>query len=243
MSRDVRSRVLLGAGIPIAAFLFLGILILAFSRILLAVPEELAPWVALLFATNILVGCALAAMIPGTRGFTFLIGVIVATITIGGIAGLVVGPRDVEPLVEEGEHPTATAPEENAPSLSDQPVPSEPGAGGEEPAPPAEGAPGGGGAKPSGEPVPISAKGLAFDTSELSLPADTPSVIHFTNQDEGIPHDVAIYVTEGGDPLFQGEIVTGPTEVDYQVPQLAAGTYHFQCDVHPTTMNGSVTVA
>lgn len=242
MSRDVRSRVLLGAGIPIAAFLFLTILILAFSRILLAVPEELAPWVALLFATNILVGCALAALIPGTRGFTFLIGVIVATIVIGGIAGLVVGPREVHSLVAEGEHTTATAPEENAPALSDEPIPVESGPGGEEPAPP-EGAPGGGGGKPAGEPIPISAKGLAFNTSELSLPADTPVVIAFNNQDAGFSHNVAIYTEQGGEPLFQGEFVTGPAEVDYQVPQTAAGTYFFQCDAHPTTMNGSVTVA
>jgi plastocyanin len=159
---------------------------------------------------------------------------------IGGIAGLVVGPREVEPLVAEGEHATATAPEENAPALSDQPVPIESSAT----APPSEGAPGGGGgAKPSEEQVPISAKGLAFDTSELSLPADAPVVIHFNNQDEGTPHNVAIYVSQGGDPLFQGEFVTGPAEADYQVPATAAGTYYFQCDAHPTTMNGSVTVA
>jgi plastocyanin len=233
MSRDLRSRVLLGAGIPLAAFLFLAILILAFSRILLAVPEELAPWVALLFATNILVGCALAALIPGTRGFTFLIGVIVATIVIGGIAGLVVGPREVHSLVADGEH-----------EASGEPVPIEEGAGGEEPAPPPEGAPGGGGgAKPAAEPIPISAQGLAFDMSELSLPADTPVVIAFNNQDAGFSHNVAIYTAEGGDSLFEGEFVTGPAEVEYQIPQLAAGTYYFQCDAHPTTMNGSVTVA
>lgn len=231
MSRDARSRVVLGAGIPLAAFLFLAILILAFSRILLAVPEELAPWVALLFATNILVGCALAAMIPGTRGFTFLIGVIVATIVIGGIAGLVVGPREVHSLVAEGEH--ATGPGE--------PAPIEPGAGGEKPAP--EGAPAGGGAKPSGKPIPIAAKGLAFSTSELSLPADTPAVIAFDNQDSGIPHNFAIYVSQGGKPLFQGEVVTGPAKAEYQIPQLAPGSYFFQCDIHPTTMSGSVTVA
>jgi plastocyanin len=53
---------------------------------------------------------------------------------------------------------------------------------------------------------------------------------------------VSIYVSQGGDPLFQGEIVTGPSLIDYHVPQMAAGEYHFQCDVHPT-MSGSVTVA
>lgn len=215
MSRDARSRVVLGAGIPFAALAFLALLILAFSRILLAVPEELAPWIALLFATNILIGCALAAMIPGTRGFTFLISVLVATIVIGGIAGLVIGERPVHSLVAEEEAAGEVAP----PAM------------------------GGGGKKPAGAPVSISAEGLAFGTSELSLKADTPSLIAFDNRDQGIPHNVAIYTAQGGEALFQGEIVTGPTKVEYDVPPLDPGEYSFQCDVHPTTMSGSVTVA
>jgi plastocyanin len=215
MSRDVRSRVLLGVGIPIAAFVFLGALIVAFSRILLAVPVELAPWVALLFATNILVGCALAAMIPGTRGFTFLIGILVATIAIGGIAGWVVGPREVHSLVEEGEHVTAGKGEEADGALGD--------------------------AEP-GQAVPIGAEGLEFDTSELSLPAGSPSVIAFDNQDQGFAHNVSIYTEQGGESLFEGEFVTGPTQVEYEVPPLEPGEYYFQCDAHPTTMTGTVTV-
>ncbi len=234
MSRDARSRVVLGAGIPIAALVFLGLLILAFSRILLAVPETLAPWVALLFATNILVGCALAAMIPGTRGFTFLISMLVATIVIGGVTGLVIGPREVHSLVAEGEHTTAEAPEENAPSASDEPVPAEEQPAGKEPG-------AGKGGKAAAQ-VPIAANALAFTTSELSLPAGTPSVIAFDNRDEGVPHNVAIYTAQGGEELFGGEVVTGPTQVDYEVPPLEPGEYFFQCDVHPTTMTGTVTV-
>jgi plastocyanin len=229
MSRSVRSRVVLGVGIPVVALVFLGLLIFAFSRILLAVPATAAPWVALLFATNILVGCALAAMIPGTRGFSFLISVLIATIVIGGVAGFVIGPREVHSLVAEGEHETAEAPEENAPSASDEPVPSE------------EEAPAGGveDAEP-GKAVPIAAEGFAFDTEELSLPAGAPSVIAFDNQDPA-PHNVSIYTEEGGEPLFQGELVTGPTVIEYEVPAQEPGEYHFQCDVHPT-MAGTVTV-
>ena len=230
MSREARSRVVLGAGIPIAALVFLGLLILAFSRILLAVPETLAPWVALLFATNILVGCALAAMIPGTRGFTFLISMLVATIVVGGVVGLVVGEREVHSLVSEEEH-VAEAPEENAPALTDEPVVEE-----EAPAEPPPEA-GGGGAT-----VPIAAQALAFSTSELSLPAGAPSVISFDNQDAGQSHNVAIYTEQGGDQLFSGEIITGPAQVDYEIPPLDPGEYFFQCDVHPT-MTGTVTVA
>ena len=238
MSRAARKRLVLGVGIPLAALVFLGLLIFAFSRILLAAPEDpdLAPWIALLFATNILIGCALAAMIPGTRGFAFLISVLIATIVIGGVAGFVVGPREVHSLVESEDHETAEAPEENEPSASDEPVASDQeeqsgGAG--------EGAVGD--AEP-GQAVPIGAQALEFDTSELSLPAGAPSVIAFDNQDAGVPHNVSIYTEEGGDPLFQGEVVTGPAQVDYDVPPQEPGEYFFRCDVHPTTMTGTVTV-
>lgn len=244
MSRDARSRVVLGAGIPIAALIFLGILILAFSRILLAVPEAAAPWVALLFATNILVGCALAALIPGTRGFTFLISLLVATIVVGGIVGVVVGERPVHSLVEEGEgEVVAEAPEENAPALSDEPIPVEEGAGGEEPSEPGPPGPAGDGGGEPGSAVSIAAQALAFDKSSLELSSEAPSVIEFDNQEQGVPHNVSIYTAQGGDPLFQGEIVTGPAQIDYEVPPLQPGELFFQCDVHPTTMTGTVTVA
>jgi plastocyanin len=222
VSAEVRRRVLLGVGIPVAAFLFLGVLILAFSRILLAVPESLAPWVALLFATNILVGCALAASIRGTRGFAFLITLLVGTILGGGIAAAVVGERPVHSLVEEetgppGPSPTAAPPAEESPAPAEEP--------------PAEGA----------GVVRISAENIAFDLGDFSLPSEGEAVIDFENRDAGIPHNVSIYVEQGGEAIFQGEIVTGPTRIEYRFPPPEPGAYYFQCDVHPQ-MNGSATV-
>jgi plastocyanin len=231
VSREARNRVLLGVGIPLGAFLFLAVLILAFSRILLAVPEELAPWVALLFATNILVGCAVAATIRGTRGFAFLVTVLVLTIVGGGVAGAVLGERPVESLVE-GEH---AAPESPPPAQPASPAPA-----GSPPGAPGGG--GGGGGEKAGAPVSISAQGIAFDTAELSLPAGGEALIAFDNQDQGIPHNVAIYTEQGGDPIFQGEIITGPASTEYRFPAPQPGTYYFQCDVHPPQMNGSVVV-
>ena len=83
---------------------------------------------------------------------------------------------------------------------------------------------------------------LAFSTATLTFPAGETVPLAFDNQSTGIPHDVAIYAQKGGKQLFQGAIVTGPTKVTYQVPPLTAGTYWFQCDVHPQ-MNGTLTVA
>jgi plastocyanin len=103
---------------------------------------------------------------------------------------------------------------------------------------------GGGAATPAAsaaaDAIPLSSKDLQFSTSELVAPAGKPFQIAYDNQ-EGAPHNVAIYQSEGGAELFKGEVITGPKQIVYNVPAQAAGTYYFQCDVHPN-MKGSVTV-
>ena len=231
MSAEPRRRVLLGVGIPLGAFVFLAVLILAFSRILLAVPESLAPWVALLFATNILVGCALAATIRGTRGFVFLVVLLVGTILGGGIAGAVIGERPVHSLVEEAAGPPEPPPAPPGESPSPEPSPTEEASPAEEE--PTTEAPGGGA-------VPVVAEGVAFDVTELSLPAEGEVVIAFDNRDQGIPHNVSLY-SEADDPVFQGEIITGLATIEYRFPAPPPGSYQFRCDVHPQ-MQGTATV-
>lgn len=89
--------------------------------------------------------------------------------------------------------------------------------------------------------VEIAANNLQFDTDELTVPADTPFIIRFDNQ-EAQPHNVAILEEEGSSQaLFRGEIFTGPDVVEYEVDPIPAGEYYFLCEVHPT-MNGTVTV-
>jgi plastocyanin len=87
----------------------------------------------------------------------------------------------------------------------------------------------------------IAAKNVAFDTKELKLPAATAFELEFDNEDP-TQHNVAIYDRQGGKAVFTGKIVNKGTTV-YKVAPLDAGTYYFQCDVHPGQMNGSVTVA
>lgn len=94
----------------------------------------------------------------------------------------------------------------------------------------------------SGATAQISAQGLQFSASSLTLPAATSVTLTFDNQDAGIPHNVAIYSDSGyTKAVFTGDIVTGPVKAVYDVPALDAGTYYFRCDVH-TTMTGTVTV-
>ena len=86
----------------------------------------------------------------------------------------------------------------------------------------------------------LTASNLAFDKTELQVPADQEFEIQFNNQ-EAQPHNVAILDAQGA-PKFRGEVVTGPKETVYKVDPIPAGDYKFQCDVHPN-MSGTVTAA
>jgi len=95
---------------------------------------------------------------------------------------------------------------------------------------------------PSGSALRIVANNLHFDRDCLAAPANQPFAITLNNQENGIPHNISIYPTgQGGNPLFKGEIVTGVQTTVYRVRGLPAGTYYFQCDVHPD-MNGALVV-
>jgi plastocyanin len=90
--------------------------------------------------------------------------------------------------------------------------------------------------------VEIGASNLAFDKTELEVPADQEFEIAFNNE-EAQPHNLAILEAQGSpNALFRGEVVTGPNETTYKVDSIAAGSYYFQCDVHPN-MSGTVVAA
>jgi cytochrome c oxidase subunit II len=114
------------------------------------------------------------------------------------------------------------------------------------PAPSAPASPGASGA-PSGPPVAgtelkVSASGIAFEQTTLSAPANSPITIDFENKDAGTPHDIKIFKDAiGGTVVFDGKIFPGVATEQYQVGPLAAGTYPFECFVHPN-MTGTLTV-
>ena len=96
----------------------------------------------------------------------------------------------------------------------------------------------------SGSPVAmveLVAEGLAFDQDSLRMPAGGVIAISLENRDPGILHNVAIYPTAGGDPVFRGETFTGIETRTNLVGPLAPGTFRFVCDAHPT-MSGTLTV-
>ena len=88
----------------------------------------------------------------------------------------------------------------------------------------------------------IAAKGVAFDTKNLIVPAGRPFELTFNNNDAGVPHNVQIDTNDKSSTLFDGAVETGVITTIYNVPALQPGTYYFLCKVHPN-MNGTVTAA
>ena len=89
------------------------------------------------------------------------------------------------------------------------------------------------GASPGATVVQVAAQNIAFDPTELSVPAGQPFQIEFANNDPGIPHNVEIK-DAAGTSIFQGEIFPGVATRTYDAPPLPAGTYPFICTVHPS---------
>jgi plastocyanin len=85
----------------------------------------------------------------------------------------------------------------------------------------------------------IVAQGIAFDRSDLAIPAGRPFMLLLDNRDTA-PHNIRIYDADADKPLFVGEIFSGSGSRTYDVPAIPLGTYHFRCDVH-TDMSGTVT--
>jgi plastocyanin len=97
-------------------------------------------------------------------------------------------------------------------------------------------------AAPSGVPgeIALVAEGVKFDKTTLSVPADKPFKIKFDNRDPGTSHDVDI-LDGTGKKVFDGKDFPGPKVETYDVPQLKAGTYKFECSIHPALMTGELT--
>lgn len=217
----VRNRLLLPLLIPLGALVAILLLVLGFSRILLGVPAVAAPYVTLVVAVGTLAVAARVAALPRIRlsHLSAALGVVAGVAMLAG--GLVAAS------VTEG--PPAEAPGEAA---APPPPPASPPAS----PPPA-------GCAPSGTALRVVAEGIAFDQGCLAAPAGNPFSIEFTNDDPGIPHNVAIYTDpSAATPLFVGEIFPGPDARTYEVPALDPGTYFFRCDVHPTQMTGTFVV-
>lgn len=99
------------------------------------------------------------------------------------------------------------------------------------------------GGAPEAVTIDLVAENIAFDTDTITVPAGSEVTVNFDNRD-AVPHNFAVYENSAGEnPIFVGEIFTGPAQMTYTftAPE-EPGTYFFRCDVHPGTMNGDVIV-
>jgi cytochrome c oxidase subunit 2 len=92
----------------------------------------------------------------------------------------------------------------------------------------------------AGPTLQLAAQGVKFDQPTLTGPA-TGFTIHFDNKDTtGTPHDVDVFDGSGA-KVVDNKVITAPAAADYPIPALPAGSYKFQCSVHPT-MTGTLTI-
>ena len=89
------------------------------------------------------------------------------------------------------------------------------------------------------------AQGSRFNTDCLAAPPGQAFTIAFDNTDGGIVHDVLISdaFNPGATTLFDGRNVKGPATITYNVRALAAGTYSFECSLHPQVMHGTLIIS
>jgi len=82
-----------------------------------------------------------------------------------------------------------------------------------------------------------------FDKSSLSAPAGKIT-IEIDNKDGGVPHNINVFKGKdaSAESLGATALNTGPTKDTLELT-LEKGEYYFQCDVHPTTMSGKLTVS
>ena len=92
--------------------------------------------------------------------------------------------------------------------------------------------------------IDLAAQNMAFDKTEISVPAGARITLNFNNMDNRIPHNFAVYTDSTAKvPIFQGQIINGPATIVYEfVAPVKPGTYFFRCDAHPLQMTGQFIV-
>ena len=94
----------------------------------------------------------------------------------------------------------------------------------------------------TGTKITLIAQNLLFDKTSLTAPAGKITIV-LENKDPGQPHNIHIFKGTDitGEDMGMTQLQVGPA-TDTLTVTLPKGVYFYQCDVHPTTMFGTLTV-
>jgi plastocyanin len=84
-----------------------------------------------------------------------------------------------------------------------------------------------------------------FDPTTLETAANAAFSLTFDNEDSQAPHNLVLENPDGSPVSVTGDSTDpfqGPGKKTYQVPALTAGAYKYICQIHPTSMTGTLTV-
>jgi plastocyanin len=91
--------------------------------------------------------------------------------------------------------------------------------------------------------VNLTAENSAFTSAQLTVPGGGQVTIRFTNSDQGLPHNFAVYEDQSATTeIYKGEAFPGPATRNQTFRAPPPGRYFFRCDIHPTTMKGMLVV-
>lgn len=105
-------------------------------------------------------------------------------------------------------------------------------------------APGGAVAPGAADPFAVVGKDNSFSTTKLAAAPSTDVTFTFKNEGKA-KHNLHFLKAKGGDTLAdgaEGKIIDGGQTDTLKFKTPGAGTYYYQCDVHPDQMNGSFDV-
>ena len=211
----VYDRLALALFIPIGVLAFALLAIYGLSRIYLALPASAATPLAAGIALGVLAVAAYFATHPSVPRWQIagVFVVVLATLGVGGTAA----------AVYDNQHHVAAKPQVVATPAATAAAGTTPGAA-------------------TANTVQITAHNITFDKKTLTASAGNIT-IQFHNNDNGIPHNFAVYKSSSGptNEIKHTNITPGPVTETLQLT-LQKGSYYFNCQVHPQQMFGTLIV-